>query len=322
MKTYLVGGSVRDRLLNIPPRDTDYLVIGATEDELLGRGLVKVGQTFPIFLNPENGDEYTLGKTLEEDLSRRDLTINALAFDKNNQLIDFYGGESDLKNKILRHIRAENFIADPLRVLRAARFRAQLPDFCLAPETEKLMKEVTATAAFRNILPERIVKELKRVFECPKPSLFFETLKEVGGMHPFFSEVKTSFERLDQVKGDEELSFSLLVTGMTMDELEEFSRRLNIQTNWWETAKTWLLFNELREHNPEELLDFFYAIDAFRKPRMITHIANLSGEKASKFLKLYSDVKDIGIAGTPEGLKGKDIGLEIRRIRLSKLKES
>ena len=322
MKIYLVGGSVRDRLLNIPPQDTDYLVIGATEEELLAKGLVKVGQTFPIFLNPENGDEYTLGTSLEDDLIRRDLTINAMAFDEENNLIDPYGGEADLKSKILRHVRPENFFEDPVRVLRAARFKAQLSSFSISPDTEMLMRDVVKSPAYGNILPERIIKEMKRVFSFERPSLFFETLNSVNGMDPWFREVKKPYERVNPARGDDELRFSLLVNGMNTSELDQLSQRLNVQSNWTETARAWILFTELQEPGPEKFLEFFYAIDAFRKPRMITHIAALAGEERSKLLKLYSNIKDISISDIAVGLKGKDIGLEIRRMRLLKLKES
>ncbi|MES2526465.1 MAG: hypothetical protein V4598_05235 [Bdellovibrionota bacterium] len=318
MRIYIVGGSVRDRLLNIPPRDTDYLVVEASDGDMLAKGLVKVGQTFPIFLNPENGDEYTLGKSVDEDLSRRDLTINAMAIDENNQLIDLYGGEDDLKKKILRHVSRENFFEDPLRVLRVARFMAQLPDFSIHPETLKLMLEVVVTPAFAKILPERMVKELKRVFECEKPSQFFEVLKSVGAMSPHFQEIK-SYENLDRMKGDEELSFSSIVTGMSLTDLEQMTKRLNIQTNWIETAESWILFSRLDLSHPEKVLDFFYEADTFRKPRMIEHVVKLDPVRGKDLQRLYHLVKDIGIADVDPQRKGKEIGEEIRRLRLKRL---
>ncbi len=320
MKIYLVGGSVRDKLLNSPPRDTDYLVVDATEEDLLNRGLVKVGQTFPIFLNPENGDEYTLGKTLEEDLSRRDLTINAMAIDENKKLIDLYGGENDLRNKVIRHVNAANFFEDPLRVLRAARFQSQFPDFNLHPDTLKLLQDVTATPEYKKNLSERIVKELKRVFQCERPSRFFETLKSIHGLDPYFSELKNNFSGLDQLKGDEEIFFSYLVTGLKLTELDALASRLNLQTNWIETARAWILFSEIREDSAEEILEYFYLTDVFRKARMLEHVAALNTERGPKFLKLFSEIKDIGISDVAAGLKGKEISAEIRRQRLIKLR--
>ncbi len=320
MKIYLVGGSVRDKLLNIPPRDTDYLVVDATEEDLHQRGLVKVGQTFPIFLNPENGDEYTLGTTLEEDLGRRDLTINAMALDENKKLIDLYGGETDLRNKILRHVSAANFFEDPLRVMRAARFLSQFPDFSLHQDTLALLKDVTATPEYKTILSERIIKELKRVFECQKPSRFFETLKSIHGLDPYFSELKISFDNLDHTKGDEEICFSYLVNGMTVSELETLSKRLNVQTNWIETARAWILFSDILHETPEAILEYFYLTDTFRKPRMLSHVATLDKVRGAKLLKLFSEIKDIGISDISPDLKGKEISAEIRKQRLMKLR--
>ncbi len=320
MKIYLVGGSVRDKLLHLPPRDTDFLVVDALEADLLKRGLVKVGQTFPIYLDPENGDEYTLGKTLAEDLSRRDLTINAMALDENNLLTDLYGGEKDLEKRVLRHVSRENFFEDPLRVLRAARFLSQLPEFSLHPETLELMKEVTAVPEYKRILPERMIKELKRVFGCERPSRFFETLKSVKGMDPYLSEVNCSFAALDEFSGDEERCFSFLVGGLSLGQLESLGKRLNVQTNWMETARAWVLFSQVEENNPEELLEYFYRIDAFRKPRMVEHVASLDKKSGPKLLKLFSEIKDLGIADVSPGFRGKEIGDEIRRLRLVKLR--
>ncbi len=320
MKIYLVGGSVRDKLLNIPPRDRDYLVLDASEEELSRRGLVKVGQTFPIFLNPETGEEYSLGKSLVEDLARRDLTINAMAMGENNELIDLYGGESDLRKRILRHVSADNFFHDPLRVLRAARFLAQLPEFSLHPETLKLMREVVITPEYKKIISERIIKELKRVFLCEKPSRFFETLKEVGGFEPFFHEIKCSFSELDELKGDEEHCFSWLVSGLSLIELENFTKRLNVQTHWIESARAWILLSEIHLETPEEILEYFDQTDAFRKPRMIYHVAALNRELGAKLLKALGEIEGIGIADVSPELKGKEISAEIRSLRLAKLR--
>ncbi len=320
MKIYLVGGSVRDKLLNIVPQDTDYLVVDASEKDLIQRGLVKIGQTFPIYLNPENGDEYTLGQSLEEDLRRRDLTINAMALDEKNELIDLFGGESDLRRKILRHVSAENFFEDPLRVLRTARFLSQLPEFSIHPETIKLMREVGSSPQYKNLISERILKELKRVFVSQKPSRFFETLKLIGGFEPFFKEIKVSLAGLDQFKGDEELSFSYLVTGLNLTELEVIAKRLNLQSNWKEKARAWILSQVLSSDSPEGILEYFYQVDVFRKPQILEHVAALNCALGTKLSMLFSELKDIGISDVKPELHGKDIGLEIRRLRLMKLK--
>ncbi len=313
MKTYLVGGSVRDRLLGIVPRDTDYLVINSSDDELLAKGLVRVGQSFPIYLDTETKDEYTLAASLEEDLKRRDLTINALAIDENDKLVDLYGGEKDLRNKILRHVERENFFTDPLRVLRAARFKAQFPEFSIHPETLELMKEVAATPAYKNLLSERIIKELRRVLECPLPSVFFQTLSAVGALRPHFPE--GDLKSLDQAPRKEDLQFSAFVTNLSLVDLTEMRDRLNIQNDWYEMARAWILFQGMKK-SPEDLMEFFYATDAFRKPTIISKIIELGG----KGLEFFEVVKDIGIKDIDSSHEGKAISQAIREKRLSILR--
>ncbi len=195
---------------------------------------------------------------------------------------------------------------------------AQLPGFTLFPETLKIMKEVAGTPAFGKILAERIVKELKRVFECEKPSRFFETLKSLDALKPHFQEIK-SFQKIDECRGDEELSFSSLITGISLSELDQMTKRLNIQTNWIETAKSWILFSQLDLHSPEKVLNFLYEADTFRKPRMIEHIAKLDETRGKDIQRFYQMVKDIGITDVGPERKGKEIGEEIRRLRLIRL---
>lgn len=309
MKFFLVGGTVRDRFLGRTPRDTDYVVLDSSEEELAGRGLVKVGQSFPIFLDTKTGDEYTLARSLEEDLHRRDLTINALALDDQGNVIDLHGGQNDLRDKILRHVERENFFTDPLRVLRVARFQAQFPDFRIHPETILLMKEVSETSAYKNLLPERIIKELKRVFECEKPSLFFKTLKEVGGPHPHFPD--GDLTSLDLAPRKEDLQFAAYVTNISLSDLEQLKEKLTIQNDWYELARAWIMFQKGPER-AEELIEFYYEIDAFRKPWLIEKIQELGG----KAIESFSIVKEIGIRDIDANLSGKEIALAIRKKRL------
>lgn len=313
MKTYLVGGAVRDKLLGRVPRDIDYLVLDSSEEELKARGLVKVGQSFPIFLDPETQYEYTLAASLEEDLKRRDLTINSLAIDENEKLIDLFGGEKDLRNKILRHVERENFFTDPLRVLRVARFQAQFPEFTIHPETLELMKEVAVTPAYKNLLSERIIKELRRVLECPLPSVFFQTLSAVGALGPHFP--GGDLAMLDQAPRKEDLQFSAFVTRLSLADLSDMRDRLNIQNDWYEMARAWILYQGLEEGS-EELLEFFYATDAFRKPWIVSKIGELGG----KGLESFEVIKDIGIKEIDSSHKGKAISQAIREKRLSELK--
>ena len=214
MKTYLVGGAVRDSLLGHPFTERDYVVVGATPEELLAKGYSQVGKDFPVFLHPETKAEYALarterksghgyhgfevhadpGVTLEEDLLRRDLTINAIAKDDDDNLIDPYGGQQDLENKILRHV-SQAFVEDPLRVLRTARFAARYAHlgFTVAPETIALMSEITASGELEHLPAERIWNETERALGERSPAVFVEVLRECGALKALLPEVDILF---------------------------------------------------------------------------------------------------------------------------------
>lgn len=194
---FQVGGCVRDELLDLPVHDRDWVVVGATVDEMLAWGFVPVGRGFPVFLHPHTHEEYALARTekkvapgyrgfqvcaqavvsLAEDLKRRDITINAMAKDAAGQLIDPYGGAADLRGKVLRHVSSA-FAEDPVRVLRIARFAARFPDFSIAPATIALMTEMQYEASA--LLPERLWREFSRALVTLQPARFFTVLGEVG----------------------------------------------------------------------------------------------------------------------------------------------
>ncbi|MFK7975832.1 MAG: multifunctional CCA addition/repair protein [Halioglobus sp.] len=214
MKTYLVGGSVRDKLLGHPVNDPDWVVVGARPDELTAKGYTQVGKDFPVFLHPETKDEYALARkerkqghgytgftveyeptvTLEEDLSRRDLTINAIAEDEDGTLIDPYGGQRDIENKLLRHV-SEAFVEDPLRVLRTARFAARYAylGFTVATETLALMRTVVASGELGHLPAERIWIEIERALGESQPQVFIEVLRECGALEVLLPEVEALF---------------------------------------------------------------------------------------------------------------------------------
>ncbi len=205
-KFYLVGGAVRDILLGREPHDRDYIAVGYTASELLEMGFTQVGKDFPVFLHPETGEEYALprrekstgkghtdfvvetdGVTLEEDLGRRDLTINAMAMDiETGEIIDPYGGRKDLKEGILRHV-GPAFKDDPLRVLRVARFNARFPNFEVAPETIELLKSMRKD--LRALTPERVFMELKKALSEDAPEMFFKRLAEWDVLEIVFPEL-------------------------------------------------------------------------------------------------------------------------------------
>ena len=211
MEIYLVGGAVRDRLLGLPGQDRDYVVVGATPEEMTARGFKLVGADFPVFLHPETKEEYALARTerksgrgykgftvyagpdvaLEDDLKRRDLTINAMAEDAGGRLIDPFGGAADLKRGVLRHV-SRAFVEDPLRVLRVARFAARF-GFSVVPETLTLMGEIVAQGEMEALVPERVWAELERALGEKRPARFFEVLREVGALARIFPELDALF---------------------------------------------------------------------------------------------------------------------------------
>lgn len=214
MKTYLVGGAVRDKLLGHPVNDPDWVVVGARPEEMAALGYTQVGKDFPVFLHPETKDEYALARkerkhghghtgflldyeptvTLEEDLLRRDLTINAIAEDEQGNLIDPYGGQRDIKAKVLRHV-SEAFVEDPLRVLRTARFAARYAylGFTIAPETNALMSDIVARDELDHLPGERIWSEFERALGERDPSVFIEVLRECGALKVLLPEVDCLF---------------------------------------------------------------------------------------------------------------------------------
>jgi tRNA nucleotidyltransferase (CCA-adding enzyme) len=212
MKRYLVGGAVRDRLLGRAVGDRDWVVVGADPDELLGLGYLAVGRDFPVFLHPETREEHALARTerktgpgyhgfefhadrsvtLEDDLARRDLTINAIAEDENGALVDPHGGRRDLAAKVLRHV-SPAFAEDPVRILRLARFAARFADFQVAAETEALMREMVANGEVDALVPERVWQELSRGLMEGKPSRMFEVLRASGALARVLPEVDRLF---------------------------------------------------------------------------------------------------------------------------------
>lgn len=208
MRIYLVGGAVRDKLLGREVTDRDYVVVGASEEQMLEKGFIKVGKDFPVFLHPETKEEYALarkekkvapgytgfnfewdGVSLEEDLLRRDLTINAIAQDlESEEYIDPHGGLKDIQSKILRHV-SDAFKEDPLRVLRVARFSAQLKDFEVAEETLSFMKEIALSGELGYLTGERIWKELEKALASERPRSFFEVLDKTACLNSFFPEL-------------------------------------------------------------------------------------------------------------------------------------
>ncbi len=214
MKTYLVGGCVRDALLGLPVKDRDWVVVGATPEQMQAQGYKAVGKDFPVFLHPETREEYALARTerktapgytgfsfhaaadvtLEEDLIRRDLTINAIAQDEQGKLVDPFNGKADLDKRILRHV-SPAFKEDPVRILRVARFAARFAElgFTIADETMTLMHEMVRNGEVDALVPERVWQETERALAEKTPTQFFEVLRECGALKKLFPEIDCLF---------------------------------------------------------------------------------------------------------------------------------
>lgn len=214
MHIYLVGGAVRDSLLNHPSSENDWVVVGATPKQMTDQGFKPVGKDFPVFLHPKTKEEYALARTerksghgykgfefytsqevtLEQDLIRRDLTINAMAQDNSGNIIDPYGGQKDLEKKILRHV-SDAFTEDPLRVLRIARFAARYHHlgFTIADETMDLLKSIVAKGEMEFLVSERVWKETSRALKEQSPQIFIEVLKQCGALAEILPEIDALF---------------------------------------------------------------------------------------------------------------------------------
>lgn len=208
MKTYIVGGAVRDAMLGVAVKDKDYVVVGATPEQMLAQGFTPVGKDFPVFLHPKTHEEYALARTerktapgykgfvfhadanvtLEEDLIRRDLTINAMAQDENGHIVDPCGGQQDLTQKIFRHV-SPAFAEDPVRILRVARFAARFPEFTVAPETNSLMQQMVAADEVDALVPERVWQELASGLMEHQPSRMFAVLRDCGALQRILPEL-------------------------------------------------------------------------------------------------------------------------------------
>ncbi len=212
MKTYIVGGAVRDRLLGLPVADRDHVVVGATPEQMLALGFQPVGKDFPVFLHPHTHEEYALARTerksghgytgfkvyaapevtLEDDLLRRDLTINAIAEDEDGTLVDPYGGQRDLQTRVFRHV-SEAFAEDPVRILRVARFSARFTEFSVAPETLVLMRQMVDNGEVDALVPERVWQEVSRGLMEAQPSRLFHVLRDCGALARLFPEIDRLF---------------------------------------------------------------------------------------------------------------------------------
>ncbi|MEY2678715.1 MAG: hypothetical protein RLZ00_1407, partial [Pseudomonadota bacterium] len=241
MKTYLVGGAVRDALMGVSGSDRDWVVVGGTPEALVAQGYQPVGKDFPVFLHPDTHEEYALARTerktargyhgfsvyaapdvtLEQDLARRDLTINAIAQDAHGHRIDPFGGEQDIAAKALRHV-TDAFREDPVRILRVARFAARFPDFTVAPETVALMQEMVADGEVDALVSERVWQELSRGLMGTKPSRMLQVLRDCGALQRLLPEVDKLYGVPQRAEYHPEID-----TGIHLEMVLDASARMN-----------------------------------------------------------------------------------------------
>ena len=299
MKVYTVGGWVRDTLLAraglpIRPGDRDWVVVGATPQEMVAAGFRPVGKDFPVFLHPRTQDEYALarterktapgykgftfhadpGVTLEEDLVRRDLTINAMAMDEAGTITDPYGGQRDLEARVLRHVSAA-FVEDPVRILRVARFAARFPGFAIAPETMALMQEIVARGEADALVAERVMQEVGRGLMQDRPSRMLEVLRESGLMARLYPELEAltpaaaALDRGAAAGLALPARYALLLSAAPSSEaVQAISERMRAPSDAAQLAR---LLAELRERlarasSAEDRVAVLERADVFRRP--------------------------------------------------------
>lgn len=298
MKTYLVGGAVRDKILGLPVHERDWVVVGSTVEDMLKQGFKQVGNSFPVFLHPKTAEEYALARTerktgpgyhgfsvdftpdikLEQDLERRDLTINAIAEDTNGELVDPFKGLDDIKSKTLRHV-SPAFVEDPLRVLRVARFQARLASlkFEIADETMALMQHIVADGEVDHLVPERVWQEIHKALLTKQPELFFSVLSECGALEKILPETDTNrlaqqnlaLQRACQQSEDAVIRFAAWAGTLKAEQIKQLAKRLNLPKEFSElatlTQKQLAFFENCTQLPPPEILDHLKACDAFRR---------------------------------------------------------
>ena len=292
MRCYVVGGAVRDELLGLPVRDHDWVVVGATPQEMLDAGFRPVGKDFPVFLHPDTHEEYALARTerktapgykgfsfhaapdvtLEEDLRRRDLTINAMARDDTGQIVDPYNGQQDLAARILRHV-SPAFSEDPLRVLRVARFAARYGEFSIAPETLELMREIVTAGEIEHLVAERTWQELARGLSEKHPLRMLDVLRACGALERLLPELEgmdsAAVAQAATQDATLEVRWACLLHHLDANTVRAVSERIKSPNDVRDLAVL-LARENVALHTaqtPENRLDLLMRCDALRRPQ-------------------------------------------------------
>ena len=375
MQVYLVGGAVRDALLNRKVIERDYVVVGATPEEMLSQGFTQVGKDFPVFLHPKTQEEYALARTerksgkgytgfvcdasssvtLEEDLLRRDLTVNAIAQDNYGKLIDPYGGKKDLENRVLRHV-SEAFSEDPLRVFRVARFATRYAylGFTIATETMALMQSMAESDELSTLSAERVWQETKRSLLEKTPHVFFTVLNQAHGLNDWFTELERNLDTaletlktavdLEKVENESVVKdtdtetarlitrFTALLTHLNEEEAKQLCSRLKVQNQVSDIVSLACKFKGFllnAQNSPADLLVLFNGCDAWRREERFTLLLSafapyaqnkgidwqLQRKRIENALAAANQVNVQDIIAT--GVKGPEIKDALNRAKLS-----
>jgi tRNA nucleotidyltransferase (CCA-adding enzyme) len=326
MQIYLVGGAVRDELLGLSQGDRDWVVVGASIDDMLRLGYKKVGKDFPVFLHPDTNEEYALARTerktgkgyygfvcqsdpsvsLEEDLLRRDLTINAIAKDQFGNIIDPYAGQQDLARKNLRHVSAA-FMEDPVRVLRLARFAAKFPDFNVDPATIALIKQMVVAGELKELVAERIWKEMERALAEKAPWRFFAVLAKCNAIDDIMRPVLIStadIARITYVVTDNSCIYlALLLSKKDLVLITEFCKRVRMPKDLQDPLLLFCKYNNiyinLENIGIDTVIKFLQAMDVLRRPERVNNYIVMCeyiypdisvSDKLKKIIYAYSTV--------------------------------
>ena len=347
MEIYLVGGAVRDELLGIADNTTekDYVVVGGSIEEMRSLGYRQVGKDFPVFLHPKTHEEYALARTerkvgagytgfafdtstevsLEEDLSRRDLTINAIAKNADGELIDPYNGSNDIESKILRHV-SEAFKEDPVRVLRVARFTSRFFafGFSIAEETKQLMSEIVTSGEIDALVQERVFKELSLSLSYDKPAVFFDVLLACGAyqrLFPMLNATKGNILHIADIQGTgEAVRFALWLYQQEVSSIQSLCSQLKCPKEYQQLAElsaSWHLFaKDLLSKTAGSVIDFVIATDAIRRQKrfaQLLEVFDCLGINTQPIEKLVGELKQIDISK----LDKTQIAKELTRERLT-----
>ena len=353
MDVYLVGGAVRDQLLGLPVVERDWVVVGAEPDTLLAQGYRQVGKDFPVYLHPDTKEEYALARTerktgplhtdfecnaepsvtLEQDLFRRDLTINAIAQDGNGELIDPFGGQEDLRHKVLRHV-SPAFAEDPLRVLRIARFAARFPGFTIDETTKFLMSDMVKANQLQSLSPERIYLETEKALSTDNPSRYFETLIEVNAHDILWRELdKNDLVRLKNWSADNNPihAFTILASGLAQDDVGHLTSRWKFPGIYQELAALTIKIRnqQLENLSPDEIVSNLYDMDAFRRRerfeeacklvRMVAEAEGKTLDAQGLWLTYVAAAAEISAASVDSKLRGAAIGQAIRTAQINRI---